>query len=213
MATSNEPGSSQATNLEQLNTGTTLDGTNREYYDSNQGNGNFASVSTQAQQQEIAAAQAGYWGYGPLARIDTTGERLPAFGGDFQPGLYKPPGRKFGNPAPLGLAGFALTTFLLSLVNLGTCGITSPSLVLAPAFAYGGLIQLLAGMWEFAQNNTFGATALSSYGGFWISLGIILTPGGFEIAESYGGENYMFYQAFGLYLIVSAPSIHLPASR
>lgn len=85
--------------------------------------------------------------YGPLARYQTTGERLPAFGGDFQPGLYKPPNKNLANPAPLGLAGFALTTFVLSLVNLGTRGLAAPNIVVGPAYAYGGLVQLLAGMW------------------------------------------------------------------
>jgi hypothetical protein len=86
-------------------------------------------------------------GYGPLSRIPTNDSYLPAFGGAFQPGLYKPPDRQFANPAPLGLAGFALTTFLLSLINLGTKGAATPNIIVGPAFAYGGLIQLLAGMW------------------------------------------------------------------
>lgn len=85
--------------------------------------------------------------YGPLARYQSNGERLPAFGGEFQPGLYKPPKTNLANPAPLGLAGFALTTFVLSLVNLGTEGLAAPNIVVGPAYAYGGLIQLLAGMW------------------------------------------------------------------
>lgn len=61
-------------------------------------------------------------------------------------------------------------------------------------------MQLLAGMWELAVGNTFGGTALSSYGGFWISVGIILTPGGFDIAGSYSSMAD-FNAAFGLYLI------------
>jgi len=96
------------------------------------------------------------YGGNPLAHTHTnTGDsiRLPAFGGAYQPGLYKPPPFKFGNPAPLGLAGFALTTFVLSLINLGTLDISAPSIVIAPAYIYGGLIQLLAGMWEIALGN------------------------------------------------------------
>ena len=89
------------------------------------------------------------YGGNPLAHINTGDSvRLPAFGGEFQPGSYKSTeGRKFANPAPLGLSAFALTTFVLSLINLGTRGITGPSLVIGAAFAYGGLVQLLAGMW------------------------------------------------------------------
>ena len=89
------------------------------------------------------------YGGNPLAKVDTSDStRLPAFGGDFQPGAYKvDPQRKFANPAPLGLSAFALTTFLLSLINLGTRGLDAPNLVIGAAFGYGGLVQLLAGMW------------------------------------------------------------------
>ncbi|KAK4543031.1 hypothetical protein LTR36_006029 [Oleoguttula mirabilis] len=141
------------------------------------------------------------YGYGgnPLARTDTASTRVQAFGGAAQPGTYKPPLPGTANPAPLGLAGFALTTFVLSLVNLGTCGLSNASIVVAPAYAYGGLIQLLAGMWEIALGNVFGGTALSSYGGFWIGLGIILTPVGFDIEGSYATAG-AFYGAFSFYL-------------
>jgi uncharacterized protein len=93
------------------------------------------------------------YGGNPLAHINTGDSvRLPAFGGEFQPGLYRSTEqRKFANPAPLGLSAFALTTFFLSLINLGTRGISEPSLVIGAAFAYGGLIQLLAGMWYVAS--------------------------------------------------------------
>ena len=78
------------------------------------------------------------------------------------------------DPAPLGLAAFALTTFLLSLANAGlTRG--SGNEWLGYAFAYGGTAQLLAGMWEFRNRNVFGATAFSTYGGFWIGLGLYVT--------------------------------------
>jgi len=90
------------------------------------------------------------YGGNPLAHVDTTDSaRLQAFGGAFQPGLYRvtDSSRKFANPAPLGLCGFALTTFLLSAINLGTRGLSEPNLVIGAAFAYGGLVQLLAGMW------------------------------------------------------------------
>jgi succinate-acetate transporter protein len=121
------------------------------------------------------------YGGNPLAHIHTNAGaqegRLPAFGGEFQPGLYRPiEGRKFANPAPLGLSAFALTTFVLSAVNLQARGVTAPNIAVPLALGYGGLVQLLAGMWEMAVGNTFGATALSSYGGFWIAYGILLTP-------------------------------------
>src|SRR3954453_19121837 len=74
------------------------------------------------------------------------------------------------DPAPLGLAAFALTTFLLSAKNAGWTDGTDAWL--GYAFAYGGLVQLLAGMWEFRNRNVFGATPFSTYGGFWIGLGL-----------------------------------------
>ncbi|KAK5659269.1 hypothetical protein OQA88_1361 [Cercophora sp. LCS_1] len=116
--------------------------------------------------------------FNPMAYIHSgTEARLPAFGGEFQPGLYRPVvARKFANPAPLGLCAFALTTFVLSAINLNTRGVNVPNIVVPLALGYGGLVQLLAGMWEMAVGNTFGATALSSYGGFWIAYGILLTP-------------------------------------
>ena len=74
------------------------------------------------------------------------------------------------DPAPLGLAAFALTTFLLSAANAGWMTAATGSAWLGYALAYGGAAQLLAGMWEFRNRNVFGATAFSTYGGFWIGL-------------------------------------------
>ncbi len=74
------------------------------------------------------------------------------------------------DPAPLGLAAFALTTFLLSAANAHLMNAATGSAWLGYALAYGGGAQLLAGMWEFRNRNTFGATAFSTYGGFWIGL-------------------------------------------
>ena len=74
------------------------------------------------------------------------------------------------NPAALGLGGFALTTFLLSAHNAMGAG-TEPLLpFFGYAIFYGGLAQFAAGMWEFKTGNTFGATAFSTYGGFWMGL-------------------------------------------
>jgi len=76
------------------------------------------------------------------------------------------------DPAPLGLAAFALTTFILSGHNASFI----PDITwLGLAFFYGGLTQLLAGMWEFRNRNVFGATAFSTYGGFWMALGFFVT--------------------------------------
>jgi len=77
------------------------------------------------------------------------------------------------DPAPLGLAAFALTTFMLSLFNAGLLDEAGQPVVFGLALAYGGLAQLLAGMWEFRTGNTFGATAFTSYGAFWISFFVL----------------------------------------
>src|SRR4051794_24656307 len=79
------------------------------------------------------------------------------------------PDLTIADPAPLALAAFALTTFVLSLANANV-GVTAAGAAVALALAYGGTVQLLAGMWEFKRNTTFGATAFSSYGGFWLSF-------------------------------------------
>ena len=76
------------------------------------------------------------------------------------------------DPAPLGLAAFALTTFLLSAANAGWMTKATGDAWLGYALAYGGVVQLLAAMWEFRNKNVFGTTVFGSYGGFWIGLGL-----------------------------------------
>ncbi|EPQ32310.1 uncharacterized protein PFL1_00506 [Pseudozyma flocculosa PF-1] len=111
--------------------------------------------------------------------------------------------RKFANPAPLGLFGFAATTFTLSMYNIAARGVESPNVVTGLALGYGGLAQFLAGMWEFAAGNTFGATAFASYGGFWFSYAVILIPW-FGVAESAaspsGVAESQLADALGIYL-------------
>src|SRR5882672_11835305 len=76
------------------------------------------------------------------------------------------------DPAPLGLAAFALTTFLLSAANAHWMTTATGDAWLGYAFAYGGLAQFAAGMWEFRNRNVFGATAFGTYGGFWLGIGL-----------------------------------------
>src|SRR5579875_132887 len=79
------------------------------------------------------------------------------------------------DPAPLGLAGFALTTFILTAIRAGWMGGNVGDIWLGMALFYGGLAQFMAGMWEFRRNNTFGATAFTSYGAFWMGFAILIT--------------------------------------
>jgi len=91
---------------------------------------------------------------------------------DDAPATAAPVVTGIADPAPLGLAAFALTTFLLSAANAGWMNSATGNAWLGYAFAYGGFVQLLAGMWEFRNRNVFGATAFATYGGFWIGLAI-----------------------------------------
>ena len=79
-------------------------------------------------------------------------------------------GLSVADPAPLGLAAFALTTFVLSMFNTGLISDAGEPIVFGLALAYGGVAQILAGMWEFKNDNAFGATAFTSYGAFWLSF-------------------------------------------
>ena len=80
---------------------------------------------------------------------------------------------KLANPAPLGLAGFGITTLLLNVVNAEIISKDSIGMVLPVGVFYGGLAQFMAGMWEAKKNNTFGFTAFSSYGAFWMAFGLM----------------------------------------
>jgi len=78
--------------------------------------------------------------------------------------------KPLANPAALGLGGFALSTFVLNLVNAEIVSAASLGIVMPVAFFYGGLAQFLAGMWEVRRGDTFGATCFSSFGAFWMGL-------------------------------------------
>ena len=104
------------------------------------------------------------------------------------------------DPGPLGLAAFATTTFMLSMINAGLVGDKSLvgggllPMVAGLALAYGGIAQLLAGLWEFRTGNTFGAVAFCSYGAFWISFFLIVQLG---VGASAKGE---VFSGLSLYL-------------
>jgi succinate-acetate transporter protein len=104
-------------------------------------------------------------------------------------------GWKPADPAPLGLAAFALTTFVLSMFNAGLVNSAGEPVVLGLALGYGGIAQVLAGMWEFRTGNTFGAVAFTSFGAFWLSFWAFVTFFSGEIPAAHVGD------AVGLYLI------------
>jgi uncharacterized protein len=99
------------------------------------------------------------------------------------------------DPGPLGLAAFATTTFVLSFFNAGLVSDKAEPVVFGLAFAYGGLAQFMAGMWEFRNGNTFGAVAFSSFGAFWISFWVYVQFYAAKIPPADAGH------AVGLYLI------------
>jgi succinate-acetate transporter protein len=105
------------------------------------------------------------------------------------------------DPGPLGLAGFAMTTFVLSMYNANLVSHASEAVVLGLALAYGGIAQLLAGMWEFRTGNTFGAVAFSSYGAFWISFFVLIQfeAGGIKDAAALGHGVGLYLWAWGIF--------------
>ncbi|HEU4464744.1 MAG TPA: acetate uptake transporter [Gemmatimonadota bacterium] len=113
------------------------------------------------------------------------------------------------DPAPLGLAAFALTTFLLSAKNAGWTD--GGNAWLGFAFAYGGLAQLLAGMWEFRNRNVFGATAFSTYGSFWIGLGIYVffVEGGSPNALNDLGFILLAFAIFNTYMLIWSSRVNV----
>jgi succinate-acetate transporter protein len=80
------------------------------------------------------------------------------------------PASTIADPAPLGLAAFGLSAFVLSVFNAGLAPETAEGVVFGLALFYGGLVQVAAGLWEFVKGNVFGATAFCSYGAFWMSF-------------------------------------------
>ena len=103
---------------------------------------------------------------------------------------------KLANPAPLGLFGFALTTWLLSMVNTGFLPPTTVPLVLAMAFAFGGTAQFAAGLMEMAAGNTFGFVAFCSYGAFWWSFALFVHFFAASVTSAAVGWYLLIWGAF-----------------
>lgn len=82
----------------------------------------------------------------------------------------QPKSAMLANVGALGLGGFALSTFILNIVNAGWVDAATIGIVMPVALFYGGLAQFMAGMWEVRRGDTFGATCFSSYGAFWMGI-------------------------------------------
>ena len=107
------------------------------------------------------------------------------------------------DPGALGLAAFALTTFVLSMSNTGI--VPSSAAVLGLALFYGGIAQVIAGIWEFYNRNTFGATAFTSFGAFWLAFWYLETTTSGADAGSEGvGVFLLAWTIFTLYMTVAA---------
>jgi len=115
-------------------------------------------------------------------------------------------GEPMGNPAVVGLAGFGITTFLLQFHNVGWCGVGP---VVAMAFIFGGMAQLIAGFLEFRVNNNFGFSAFVSYGAFWIALGIIFILNHYNIYHASTTDVGWFLVAWTIYTAI----MWIPAMR
>ncbi|HEY8699600.1 MAG TPA: acetate uptake transporter [Arthrobacter sp.] len=108
----------------------------------------------------------------------------------------------FADPAALGLGAFALTTFVLSVINAGLLPGSVEPVVFGLALFYGGLAQFAAGVWEFGNKNTFGATAFCSYGAFWMSFWFLarftdMSAAGADAAKGVG----VFLLAWGIFTL------------
>lgn len=103
------------------------------------------------------------------------------------------------DPGPLGLGAFAMTTFVLSMYNANLVNEKGVPVVLGLALAYGGIVQLLAGMWEFRTGNTFGAVAFSSFGAFWISFWALEVFYAKDIGGNVGHSVGLFLWAWAIF--------------
>lgn len=126
-------------------------------------------------------------------------ELITAFGGTLNPGLAAPPPIRGLNSVPAGLSSFAFCAFVLSLFHLQARDATNPSIIVGSCFFYGGVIEMICGLMALIIDNTFAGTALTCFGGFWLSFGAILCDA-FHISSSYATKQE-FNNALGFFLM------------
>jgi len=138
-----------------------------------------------------------------ISYSNNVGDERGAAGGALPAHTYvhntAPQLRVIGNPGPLGLFSFAGTTLVLSLYNVHARGVTVPNAVIGMACFVGGLAQFAAGMWEFSTGNTFGATAFTSYGAFWLAYSAFLHPD-YGVAAAYAKAPGQLHNAVAFFL-------------
>lgn len=171
------------------------------------------SNSIQTYEDKVSQVSTEY----PVSKVQTTGagnefviignkkyyrhELMGAMAGSLYPGLHPPPTLKAGNPAPIGLAAFGVSTLIMALYGVHAKGILIPNVAVATAFFFGGVCQVLSGTWDLVLGNTFGATAMTSFGCFWLSYGAMMTPG-FGVLEAYMTQDpTQIENAIGFYLM------------
>ena len=115
---------------------------------------------------------------------------------------------KLANPAPLGLTGFALTTWLLSMINAGWYPATEMGMVLASAFAFGGTAQFFAGLMEMSKGNTFGFVAFCSYGAFWWSFALFVHFFAAGVTGPFVGWWLILWGVFTFYMWIGALALN-----
>jgi uncharacterized protein len=143
----------------------------------------------------------------PAEPVQSIPRREPPPGEAAQATVWKP-----ADPAPLGLAGFAMTTFVLSMFNANLVDEKGLPVVLGLALAYGGLVQLIAGLWEFRTGNTFGAVAFCSYGAFWLSFWALQVFYAKDITGNVGHAVGLYLWAWAIftaYMTVAALRVNL----
>lgn len=117
------------------------------------------------------------------------------------------PAARFANPGALGLGAFALTTFVLSFANAGWIP-DAGAAVLGLALFYGGIGQVIAGVWEIANKNTFAGTAFTSYGLFWMAAWF-LNISGIKVGSAGVGVFFLAWGIFTLYMVFAAIKVNV----
>lgn len=115
---------------------------------------------------------------------------------------------KFANPAPLGLSGFALTTWMLSMVNAGWFTGDSVPMVLACAFAFGGTAQFAAGLMEMPRGNTFGFVAFCAYGAFWWNFALFEAFFAPKVPPAFIGWWLVMWGLFTFYMWIGSLALN-----